>query len=1011
MKKSLQAASLILISTLLLGLPACLQKVEKKILVYADVNGDTAPVDTLPQDTVEVKDGVDTGPTDTLPTDAVDTKDGTELVDTGTDTPKDTLNVADEHDVDATGGVFYFTVGPKVSVPPGALAAQVTITAAEVTADAGDWFTPAGPYVEFGPSGQVFAAPLLIEFPLDTALLAEKGATDFTVWTSPDGNAPWESLPHILDLAGARALVQVSHFSIFVGGYGHEIPCVPDDPDTEVCDGRDNNCDKQIDEAACAAGELCTDDATCLSGTCAPVEGGSTSQCTAEAEACLFQDGENPVVELVDGGFICTGAKDFRLCTAGALEEAADCGLSFPGNPICDAETDTCIPECDGPEDCPDDGDLCNGTSRCEAGSCLLGQEPVQCPEDSECGTFTCNAATGICDPAPANEGNACDDLDPCTLGTTCAEGLCGGGSLKDCDDDKPCTADSCDGTTGNCLNTPAETNAECDDGDPCTEGDKCGDLGCTGFPKNCEDENECTLGMCDIDTGECGQLPSVNADCDDLSECTRDDVCDADGNCKGTPFVNCADDNDCTVDSCNPLDGACLHAPAVSGTTCAYPNKTSPAACVSSATCDDAKTCVIKTMVCECQENADCLVKEDGNACNGTLVCDKVVFPYTCKVDPATVKTCPSTGDTECKKNTCNPADGSCALTAVGGGLPCDDENACTLNETCADGVCTGGTTLTCKDNKDCTTDSCNPELGCEFPAKSTDSPCEDGNACTVGDKCGLGAVCNPGTTSNCDDSDPCTTDACTFTSPFCSHTAVPGCCTSTPQCGGGTKVCFNNQCCTPSCTDKDCGDDGCGGSCGTCTEGFTCNASNKCFCATCCQGNDECTFKNLCFAAPTLPKCNAATEVKVVTFETGTSGQPYSGDGITYSSFSAPNPYTVDGSQGALGAKCLKYSGSAKNINMQIPVTIPAGAKKPSFSFWYYCKWASTMDFKVQIAVGATTLVEVNRDICPATAAWKRKTVSLGSVTGAQTIELRMINTKFLSISLDEFEVLSEP
>jgi hypothetical protein len=38
----------------------------------------------------------------------------------------------------------------------------------------------------------------------------------------------------------------------------------------------------------------------------------------------------------------------------------------------------------------------------------------------------------------------------------------------------------------------------------------------------------------------------------------------------------------------------------------------------------------------------------------------------------------------------------------------------------------------------------------------------------------------------------------------------------------------------CTPTCTGKSCGDDGCGGSCGTCPTGETCNTSGQCV-ATC--------------------------------------------------------------------------------------------------------------------------------------------------------------------------------
>ncbi len=52
-------------------------------------------------------------------------------------------------------------------------------------------------------------------------------------------------------------------------------------------------------------------------------------------------------------------------------------------------------------------------------------------------------------------------------------------------------------------------------------------------------------------------------------------------------------------------------------------------------------------------------------------------------------------------------------------------------------------------------------------------------------------------------------------------------GCGGSCGNCAGGT-VCQDGQCveetCTPACTGKECGNDGCGGSCGTCGEGESC-------------------------------------------------------------------------------------------------------------------------------------------------------------------------------------------
>ena len=41
----------------------------------------------------------------------------------------------------------------------------------------------------------------------------------------------------------------------------------------------------------------------------------------------------------------------------------------------------------------------------------------------------------------------------------------------------------------------------------------------------------------------------------------------------------------------------------------------------------------------------------------------------------------------------------------------------------------------------------------------------------------------------------------------------------------------------CDPQCNDKDCGDDGCGGSCGTCPEGQSCEGG-QCSCAPQCEG-----------------------------------------------------------------------------------------------------------------------------------------------------------------------------
>ena len=83
--------------------------------------------------------------------------------------------------------------------------------------------------------------------------------------------------------------------------------------------------------------------------------------------------------------------------------------------------------------------------------------------------------------------------------------------------------------------------------------------------------------------------------------------------------------------------------------------------------------------------------------------------------------------------------------------------------------------------------------------------------------------------------------------------------------DCGGtcGTcapgKTCENHKCvCTPDCADRQCGPDGCGDTCGTCAPDETCNQAGQCVCEIicgedCCNSNtqiccgDQCKPKNL--------------------------------------------------------------------------------------------------------------------------------------------------------------------
>lgn len=84
------------------------------------------------------------------------------------------------------------------------------------------------------------------------------------------------------------------------------------------------------------------------------------------------------------------------------------------------------------------------------------------------------------------------------------------------------------------------------------------------------------------------------------------------------------------------------------------------------------------------------------------------------------------------CTLDTCEHGSG-CANT-VTELLPCDDNNPCTIADSCKAGACAVNKPIDCDDSNQCTTDSCDPtaKIGCEH--KPLNASCDDGNPCTVG-------------------------------------------------------------------------------------------------------------------------------------------------------------------------------------------------------------------------------------------------------------------------------------
>ena len=447
----------------------------------------------------------------------------------------------------------------------------------------------------------------------------------------------------------------------------------------------------------------------------------------------------------------------------------------------------------------------------------------------------------------------------------------------------KTCETEKCD--AGTCVAIDAPDDAACDDGWKCT-GDnsgrckngackaqqlaygsgaaclKSGDTLPAGFPSDLE--YNCVIPSCKSDdSGDCDykNVPqSQNKLCDDEDSCTENDKCQF-GGCFGEAVeikTKCDDGKPCTKDDCNPNSG-CVHADIANGEACDDGQGcTIQTVCTSGICgggkkkgCDDGNPCTEDS--CDAANDGKCKFKErqKGVVCDDSDKCttkDECDGAGNCKgaPDASTLPLGP------CDNAKCDPATGKTTHTAQTNGGVCTDGDNCTIGDVCTNGACIGAP-LKCNDSNPCTLDACDKDKGdCANTPLPDSATCTDNNACTTQDLCtkGLCGGVDYIKTGQCNDDNVCTNDACSPQT-GCFSTPKPGVCDDADPCSVSDK-CDNGKCVgSPrNCDDGDpCTNDSCDKTkSGTCAHDKfqgPCDDNNKCTENDSCNNIGKCTGK----------------------------------------------------------------------------------------------------------------------------------------------------------------------
>ena len=393
---------------------------------------------------------------------------------------------------------------------------------------------------------------------------------------------------------------------------------------------------------------------------------------------------------------------------------------------------------------------------------------------------------------------------------------------------------------------TPAPSEVEEDACTPDCTGAVCGDDGCGDSCGSCLTGKACVLGAC-VCPDECGPVG--------MKECTD-----------GTHFKTCGDpDGDTCLEW--TLPSACD-----AGSTCDSGNCTCTPDCTGKAcggdgcggscgSCTNNKACTFGQCVCAGTTDDDCDGVDDD--CDGVADQGFVATPTACGKGA-----CLRTGATTCMGGvlgdtclpgspaandaTCNGVDDDCDGLTDEHYAPitsCFKQGACAAANKASS--CAGGVETACKTGTPTASDAtcngidddCDGSFDEDYPPVST---CFKLGACSAANKA---SSCSAGVETACKTGTPAASDAsCNGSDDDCDGDTDEDYSPASTSCGVGACAAVGTTSCvagqvkdsctvgTPNCSSSECGDDGCGGTCGTCPD-----AGGSCTTTTCVSGHCE--------------------------------------------------------------------------------------------------------------------------------------------------------------------------